>query len=358
MASATSGSFTTNLAAGSSSANKYTMTLAYSYSHNASNNSTNLTITGTIKSNNSSYASYKNSSSNTVQVRDTNSSGTSRLSQSPTTAYDCRNLGSTQIFSYSVTIPHDSSGNRTVYVSWTFDGLQSSWNPTGTVTGTITFPQSSFTVSYDANGGTGAPSSQTKYYGTALTLSSTIPTKSGYKFLGWGTSSTTTSVSYSAGDSYTSNSSVTLYAIWETEEKYTLSYDANGGVAAPKSVTYIKNADVYISSSKPIKSGYNFLGWGTSSSTSTTSYNPGDQFDTSVASNSVLYAIWSKRSSQNIYLYSTGKSYAFEYVEGNGFYMDADGRICSTNIVETGTSNDTFKVSSIFSCGELIEGTP
>lgn len=71
----------------------------------------------------------------------------------------------------------------------------------------------SWTVSYNANGGTGAPSSQTKYYGKTLTLSTTKPTRSGYTFAGWATSSTG-SVAYAAGASYTANAALTLYAVW------------------------------------------------------------------------------------------------------------------------------------------------
>ena len=71
-----------------------------------------------------------------------------------------------------------------------------------------------YTVSYNANGGSGAPSSQTKTYGVNLTLSSTVPTRAGYAFKGWATSSTGT-VAYQAGGTYTANSAVTLYAVWE-----------------------------------------------------------------------------------------------------------------------------------------------
>lgn len=71
-----------------------------------------------------------------------------------------------------------------------------------------------YTVSYNANGGTGAPASQTKTYGTNLTLSSTIPTRAGYAFKGWATSSTG-AVAYPAGGTYTANSAITLYAVWE-----------------------------------------------------------------------------------------------------------------------------------------------
>ena len=72
-----------------------------------------------------------------------------------------------------------------------------------------------YTVTYHANGGTGAPASQTKYYGNDLTLSDTIPTRSGYTFVGWSTSSSGTGSTYSPGDSYTVNASRTLYAVWE-----------------------------------------------------------------------------------------------------------------------------------------------
>ncbi|MBP3301465.1 MAG: peptidoglycan DD-metalloendopeptidase family protein [Clostridia bacterium] len=69
-------------------------------------------------------------------------------------------------------------------------------------------------VKYNANGGSGAPKQQLKNYGSSLTLSSTKPTRSGYVFLGWSTSSSATSATYKAGGSYTANKNVTLYAVW------------------------------------------------------------------------------------------------------------------------------------------------
>lgn len=71
------------------------------------------------------------------------------------------------------------------------------------------------TVKYDANGGTGAPSSQTKTYGQTLKLSTTKPTKKDYNFLGWGTSTESTTIEYEAGANYTNNAAITLYAVWE-----------------------------------------------------------------------------------------------------------------------------------------------
>lgn len=83
-----------------------------------------------------------------------------------------------------------------------------------TITVTVS-AKSSYSVTYNANGGTGAPSAQTKWNGEDLVLSSTVPTRKGYIFKGWGTSATTGTVEYESGATYTSNAALSLYAIWE-----------------------------------------------------------------------------------------------------------------------------------------------
>ena len=72
-----------------------------------------------------------------------------------------------------------------------------------------------YTLAYNANGGSGAPVSQTKTHGTALTLSSVKPTREGYTFLGWATSSTATTATYQPGGSFTTDANTTLYAVWQ-----------------------------------------------------------------------------------------------------------------------------------------------
>ena len=76
----------------------------------------------------------------------------------------------------------------------------------------------SYTITYNANGGTGAPDPQTKTHGVNLTLSSKAPTKNGYIFDGWATSSTATTAQYQPGGTYTANANATLYAVWKTIE--------------------------------------------------------------------------------------------------------------------------------------------
>lgn len=83
-----------------------------------------------------------------------------------------------------------------------------------TLTGTLTVPKGEFTISYDAFGGSGAPSSQTKAPGASITLSSTKPTKTGFNFLGWG-NNTIFTVTHSPGASYSTDANLNLYAVWE-----------------------------------------------------------------------------------------------------------------------------------------------
>ena len=110
-----------------------------------------------------------------------------------------------------------SFARGTAYQQSYIQGAVSNSHRVGYVTLYIDIPAlASYTISYNANGGLGAPSSQTKYFGRNIVLSTAVPTRSGYKFIGWSTSATATTVNYNPGDSYTANATVTLYAVWES----------------------------------------------------------------------------------------------------------------------------------------------
>lgn len=159
-------------------------------------------------------------------------------------------------------------------------------------TSTQTFTtKGGYTLSYNANGGSGAPSSQSgliKYI-----ISSTVPVRSGYTFLGWSTSNGAASATYFAGESITLTKNTTLYAVWEeipVYNTYELVYNANGGTGAPSSQS---GATSYIvSSTVPSRSGYTFLGWSTSSNATSATYFAGESI--TLTKNTTLYAVWEK----------------------------------------------------------------
>lgn len=49
----------------------------------------------------------------------------------------------------------------------------------------------------------------------SIKLSTTVPTRTNYTFLGWSTSSSATSATYAAGDTYTFSANTVLYAVWK-----------------------------------------------------------------------------------------------------------------------------------------------
>lgn len=76
------------------------------------------------------------------------------------------------------------------------------------------------TVAYNANGGTNAPASQTKTYGSTLTITTAKPTRLYYKFVSWNTKANGSGTTYQSGGSYTADQNggtITLYAQWELE---------------------------------------------------------------------------------------------------------------------------------------------
>ena len=164
---------------------------------------------------------------------------------------------------------------------------------------TAEWTANTYTIRFDGNGATsGNMSDLSMTYDELKTLSANAYAKTGYKFLGWNTSSTATSVQYSDQQNVKNLTNkngavVTLYAIWQ--KTITISYNANGGEGAPNSQTgvlYNSQASVSIklSSTKPTRAGYTFNGWGIEENSSEVKYDAGNTYNFS--DNITLYAVW------------------------------------------------------------------
>ncbi len=70
------------------------------------------------------------------------------------------------------------------------------------------------TISYNANGGTGAPDASRVRGGYSATVSSAKPSRTGYRFLGWSLQSGGTTASYQPNQTITLQNDTTLYAVW------------------------------------------------------------------------------------------------------------------------------------------------
>lgn len=198
----------------------------------------------------------------------------------------------------TVTINRTTTSQTIQFGAWnTGSSLNEAWHTTGNDTISAL---ASYTVSYNANGGSGAPGNQTKYYGQDLILSDVAPSRSnstqnGYTVIfnsngagyanvsvtakntirytfadKWNTNSAGTGTEYAKNGTYKGNAALTLYAQWNPQSSL-------GSVSIP---TEMKKRD-----------GYTFLGWKTdltatayTVTAAATTYTPDG--------NKTLYAIW------------------------------------------------------------------
>lgn len=126
-----------------------------------------------------------------------------------------------------------------------------------------------YTITYDANGGQGAPSAVEVHVDETVLLSDSIPSRENYTFAGWSVTSDSSSADYQPGDSFTmGNALVTLFAVWERNPE--LTYNANGGVfnTYAGALYPAAGSQVTLTSAVPQKEGYTFIGWAESAAAS------------------------------------------------------------------------------------------
>lgn len=151
------------------------------------------------------------------------------------------------------------------------------------------------------------------YCGSSATIITNHPTKNGYMFLGWSKQENASSPDYYPGDTiskvHSSETKINLYPVWKknTQKTYTIKFDANGGSGAPSSQVKVDGITLTLSSSKPTRTGYSFIGWSTNSSATSAAYQPGGTYTGNA--NITLYAVWKK----NTNIYNLGEeTYCFE----------------------------------------------
>lgn len=170
--------------------------------------------------------------------------------------------------------------------------------PSGTANLYAVWSPNPYTVTFNPNTGSVSTTSKTVYYGSAYGELPT-PTKSGSTFAGWFTAASG-GTKIQSTTQVTTNGNHTLYAHWTTSGG-TITYNLNGGSRKnfPTSQSYTTKEDVYcaISTKDDIyykKNGtlMNFVGWNTSSSSTTASYTYMPERTINLTSNITLYAVW------------------------------------------------------------------
>ena len=136
-----------------------------------------------------------------------------------------------------------------------------------------------YTVKYNANGGSGSMSNSSHTYDVEKTLTANAFTRSGYTFLGWSTSSSATSATYTNSQSVknltsTDGGTVNLYAVWNKNE-------ASAPTASLKSTNDLSNSQTVTINMYDNEGVFAYY-WGTNSAYKNNEYQECSSISTSI----------------------------------------------------------------------------
>jgi len=207
------------------------------------------------------------------------------------------------------------------FVSWsgpsgTYNPGQSYTMPASDLTFTATWTRI-YNVKYSFSGGsvTNAIADQQKVVNETITVTSTVPSRSGYDFIGWVDQS---GESTTAGSLYTvRDGHYLLYAQWSAIP-YTVTFDGAGGspipTQSPKTI-----GQSFAVGAAPTKVGHDFKGW----SDGTNTYAPGAPYVTQ-ARNIIFTAQWQAQTYVVTYDLNGGSGSAggkYSYTYGTSAYL-------------------------------------
>lgn len=158
-----------------------------------------------------------------------------------------------------------------------------------------------YTVRFNANGGTGTMSDQTFTYDAAQNLRTFAFSRTGYTFDGWATSAGA-DATYRGGASVKNLTAenggiVTLYAVW-ARNNYTVRFNANGGSGSMADQAFKYSTAQNLRANSFTRSGYSFSGWATSASGAKVYNDKQSVNNLATAEGAVvnLYAVWTAQS--------------------------------------------------------------
>ena len=169
--------------------------------------------------------------------------------------------------------------------------VTSPYTPTTNTTLYAVYEQTQYTVTYDANGGTGEIAAVTVDVGESVSLSdgTGLTAPEGNEFAGWATEATATQADVTSP--YTPTANTTLYAVYTPIELCTVTFDLGEGTGdtPAKRVVPMNFVDLYEASDITPPEGKVFIGWAT---------NPEDYMNTRedspafIVEDTTLYAIY------------------------------------------------------------------
>ena len=243
---------------------------------------------------------------------------------------------------------------------YTFDGWYTAATGGSKVTATTTVTETTahtlhahwtvntYTVTYNKNSGTITNESKyTSYtYGTGLTLPT--PTRTGYTFGGWYTSSSLTGTAATSISS-TATGNKTYYAKW-TANTYTVTYNKNSGTITNESKYTSYTYGTGLTLPTPTRTGYTFGGWYTSSALTGTAVT---KISTTVTGDKEYWAKWT----DNIAPVIGTLGYSYQPKNFWQWLIGKDSLIITVPVTEEGSGADQITYTLTPEGGTVSEET-
>lgn len=213
-----------------------------------------------------------------------------------------------------------------------------------------------YTVTYDANGGTGSMSPQVFTYGVSQSLSANVFVKDGYFFGGWTDDQGNTYTNGFIALNLTSedNATIALHAIWTC---YYVDFYAQNETGNHDVYTAYTGVAFFIPDIMFTYPGHKFVEWNTSSDGTGTSFTPGTSILNMApdGQTQVLYAIWAAYE-YDIAFDPNGGSGSMSPIHTSGGESVAltDNTFTFTNRAFLGWSRDSNASSPEFTDGQTI----
>ena len=204
----------------------------------------------------------------------------------------------------------------------------------------------------------------------ATITSVSVPSKTGYTFMGYYTSASGGEQRITAAGALPSNttftSNTTLYAQWSAN-KYTVTYNSNKPSAASGSISgstadssHTFDASKALTANGYSLTGWKFLGWNTSSTATTAKYTDGQSVKNLTSTNGAtvtLYAIWQANCNKiTLNAYCSGSTYSpnlYKKSDETGWYSDSSCSVALTQISDLpqscNNSNGGFTLRGVYS---------
>ena len=177
-----------------------------------------------------------------------------------------------------------------------YDDGEEITNLTTDLTLTAKWNAITYTITYNANGGTVTPASFKKIYGINIDVATlSVPKKEGFAFDKWYKNEGLTQVYTGNDDIYKESGTIYIYAKYTELKTYTITYKAGGGSGTMEPQTVYEGEEFTLNANAFTKSGYSFAGWSASDGKS---YSNKSKMEPLTA-DLILTAKWNKNSNPN-----------------------------------------------------------